>query len=179
MDIGAVEVDGGAGREIGVGPGESEDIPELRAGGGHLVNVPTRVDAEDFVVNQIKDVAFVSGRNSIVACARESGWEWPRWWVGEILGEVVGVAARIRYVVDLFNEGIIEGEETTPIINELNCRDLFLNGIVRSRRIVDHGCFEVIILLIIRFNSSHINDMKVLTTEVSFLLNIASAMYGT
>lgn len=49
--------------------------------------------------------------------------------------------------MDLLDEGVVEGEESSPVIYELDRGDLFLDGIVGGRGVVDHSGFEVVILV--------------------------------
>ena len=55
-------------------------------------------------------------------------------------------------------EGIVEGEETIPVVSELNSWDVVLNGAIGSRGIVDHGGFKIVILYEISSILEQCND---------------------
>jgi hypothetical protein len=176
LNVSAVKVDGCAFWEIIKGSGEPKDVPEKGAGGCYLIDVPAWVDVHDFVGNEIKYVAVV-GCLVVFICTREFDREWTGRGEGEVFGVEVGVAAGVGHVLEDCFETVIEWMETFPVVDKIQRWNLFLDHICRGRRVVDHRCFEVVILIYLLALFGFWKEMKL--TVVSFLFNMASAMYGT
>ena len=114
LHVAAVEVDVGAGRHVVEGAREAEHVPEQRAGGGDLVDVEARVDLECGVEDGVPHVA-----GALVAAGKLAlRWLRTGWGVGEILGEVVGVAAGIGEAVHLGEIRRVEVDERAPVIDK-------------------------------------------------------------
>ncbi|KAB8737527.1 hypothetical protein FH972_026486 [Carpinus fangiana] len=104
LHVGAVEVDVGAGRQVGDTTGEAEDVVEQGAGGGDLVEVEARVDEQGGVEHVVPDGAAglgVGGRLGELARRREL----------HVLAAEVGVAAGLVALADRGHEGVVEVEE--------------------------------------------------------------------
>lgn len=127
---------------------ESEYIPEDRTSSGYLVNVPTRVDERDGVVNIIEDVTAIIW-DVILSGSWKLGWKWSWWWEGEVCVEVIIITTRCRLVVNLSSESVVEREKTSPIIGEGYSRYLILNSIIGCRGIVNHGSLKVEVIGVI------------------------------
>jgi hypothetical protein len=148
LNVGAVEVDRCAFREIIEGARETKNIPKDRAGGCYLIDVPAWVNVHDFVVNGVEDIAVVGGL-VIFVCTWEFDGERTRRWEGEIFGDEVGISARIAHVLEGGSESVVEWMKTFPVGDEIHGWDLFLDSICRGRRVVDQGSFEIMILLLV------------------------------
>ncbi len=111
MDVGAVEVDIGAGGDVVEGAGEAEDVPEEGAGGGDLVDVKAGVYERDGGEDVVEEVA--AGGGSV-----GWGWEGPRGWIGEVGGEEGAVAAGVRAGVDSVCKSFVEGKEVGVCVDE-------------------------------------------------------------
>jgi hypothetical protein len=83
LHIRPVEVDRRALRQIRLAPREPKHIPQLRARGRHLVDVPTRVEPEDLVEDGVEDVAVVR-RAAVLVRAGELDGERARGWEGQV-----------------------------------------------------------------------------------------------
>lgn len=111
MDVGAVEVDSGAGGDVVEGAGEAEDVPEEGAGGGDLVDIEARVYEGDGGEDVVEEVAAGGGGVGW-------GWKGPLGWIDEVGGEEGGVAAGDGAGVDGVYKSIIEGEEVGICVDE-------------------------------------------------------------
>ena len=78
---------------------EAEDIPEFRTSRSDLINIPAWINIEYFIVDEMKDIAFSCGSNSVISSARKNRWQGSWWWENEILVKEIGIAASVGNVV--------------------------------------------------------------------------------
>lgn len=172
--VGAVEVYLGATGKVVERPWETKDIPEYGASGGNGVDIKTRISLQNGVVDIIPQMTIV--RDSIVRRWKIGERTW--WWERQIFVYELGVAAFLGTVAQIVHCGIIEVKETVVCFDIANRRDILRYEIaVDTRAIwVDQLCIRI------DLESKTYSYIMVACTSkvvVSFLLNIASAMYGT
>lgn len=128
LHIRSIEIDRSTFRQICLRARETKDIPQLRASGCHLIDIPARIEPEDLVVDCVEDVAVI-GCSAIYICAGEFNGERPWRWESQVLLKVSCVAAGVGHVVQEGAVAVVEGVETGPVVDELHGWDLLLNGV--------------------------------------------------
>jgi len=75
-------------------------------------------------------------------------WERPFWRECECLLVKVGVSAGLPLLVKVVHEGIVEAEQTRPVIDEGHGRNVVGDNIVRDGWVVDHDRIDVVVGLV-------------------------------
>lgn len=110
LHVGAVEINICSSGQVFETSWISENIIQKWTSCCYLVHVKAWVDERDGVKDGGPEVALGSGRGK--------GREFTLWRIDEVVPHVIGVAALVSRVVNLFAESLVEWEEALPVINE-------------------------------------------------------------
>jgi len=143
FDVGAVKVDGASARGEEVGAdGEAEGVEDQGAARGDLVDVEARVELEGGEVDVEEEVAF-GARGVVGELARQGGGLDAGGREGHEAAEVVGVAALVGGELDGLGEGVVEGEDGFPFVDEGGHGDVARDGVFGIQPVEDHHAGEV------------------------------------
>ena len=139
LDVSSVEIDGGTFGQVVEASGETENVPEQRAGSSDLIDVETRVDKADSVEDVVPEFTT---RHAVVGV----GWSRKETlrWESESLFHKGSVAAFVGAVADVVREGLVQVEQSTPMVDIRSCWDVLQHHIVGDGRVEDLDAMDIV-----------------------------------
>jgi hypothetical protein len=158
-----VEVDLRALGQVAEAAGEAQHIPEQWAGGRDLVDIEAWIRQEDGVEDVAPQVTagLGGGGGGQLARRRER----------HVLLEVVLVAAAVPTLGDVGGEGRVQVEQTGPVLDEGEHRDLILQAAVGEDTVVDHRTGQVVVLLVLGIQHG-MRDVRDVDTSIRLARNV-------